>query len=153
MAPPKYTPDKTTFQQWLAETPPPTHQQMADRVFEQTGHRVSRAAITLALMTYGLTKTRPRYKDYLPWRVRTDHIKAYPARMLRLMGRRDAGGELTDKEQALLEAWLLTLANEDLIVAYDGEDETGFHYVDSRFKDHDDPGLPIRKKQIHLNRL
>jgi len=152
MAPPKYTPDKTTFQRWLAEDPPPTHQQMADRVFEQTGHRVSRAAITLALMNYGLTKARPRYKEYLPWRVRTDHIKAYPARMLRLLGRRDAGGELTEKEADLLNSWLENLATEELIVAYDGDDETGFHYVDARFKDHDDPALPIRKKQIHLSR-
>ena len=45
MAPPKYTPDANTLSRWRDEGL--THQQMADRVFEETGHKVSRAAITL----------------------------------------------------------------------------------------------------------
>ena len=153
MAPPKYTPDKNTFERWLAEDPRPTHQQMADRIYAETGHRITRAAVTLALMQYGLSESRPRYKQTLPWRVKLDHIKAYPARMLRLLGRRQQGGKMTEKENELLDSWLSNLETEQLIVAYDPEDNQGFHYIDQSFKDHDDPDLPIRKKTLHLNKV
>lgn len=148
MAPPKFTPDKPTFERWLEEGL--THQQMADRVYQQTGRKITRAAVTLALMSYGLAGQKPRYKETVPWRVRVDHAKAYPVRMLRLLGRQRAGLELNDKEQALLDAWLEHITNENLIVAYDPDDDTGFHYVDAKFRDHDDEDLPLRKKTIHL---
>lgn len=150
MAPPKYTPDKTTFQQWLAEGL--THQQMADRVYEQTGHRVTRAAVTVALMSYGLTSTKPRYKDTIPWRVKVEHAKTYPIRMLRLLGKRRAGVELPEDDDRLLDGWLEHLDREGLIVAYDPDDDLGVHYVDVSYRDHEDDGIPIRKKTIHLSR-
>jgi hypothetical protein len=149
MAPAKYTPDKPTFERWLAEGL--THQQMADRVFEQTGHRVTRAAITVAMSGYGLTTPKPRYKDTIPWRVRVDHAKSYPVRMLRYLGRRQQGLPLTDKEEKLLDAWLQSMAEENLVTAYDPDDDLGFHYVDASFKDHDGEA-PIRIKTIHLSR-
>ena len=148
MAPPKFTPDKSTLSRWRDEGL--THQQMADRVFEETGHKVSRAAITLCMMNYGLSKPRPRYKDTLPWRVSLSHIMSYPARQLRALGRRLAGGELNPYESNLLDQWLANLEEDGLIVAYDPDDVTGFHYVDKKFKDHDDPRIPIRKKTIKL---
>ena len=150
MAPPKYTPDKTTFQAWLAEGL--THQQMADRVYENTGRRVTRAAITVALMGYGLTNSKPRYKEEIPWRVKVDHAKTYPIRMLRLLGKRRAGVELSEEDNRLLDTWLDHLNVENLIVAYDPDDDMGVHYVDASYRDHDDIGIPIRKKTIHLSR-
>lgn len=150
MAPQKYTPDKTTFQAWLAEGL--THQQMADRVYEETGHRVTRAAVTVALMGYGLTTPKARYKETIPWRVRMDHAKSYPVRMLRYLGKRRMGVDLTEQEAKLLDTWLDHLANEGLIVAYDPEDDAGLHYIDASLRDHDDETLPIRKKTIHLSR-
>jgi len=150
MAPPKYTPDATTFRQWLAEGL--THQQMADRVYEQTGHRVTRAAVTVALMGYGLTSTKPRYKETIPWRVKVEHAKTYPIRMLRLLGKRRAGVDIPEDDERLLDTWLDHLATEELIVAYDPDDDLGVHYVDASFRDHDDIGIPIRKKTIHLSR-
>lgn len=149
MAPPKYTPDKTTFQAWLAEGL--THQQMADRVFEQTGHRVTRAAISVALMSYGMTTPKPRYKDTIPWRVRTIHGKTYPVRMLRLLGKRRMSLDLTADDNRRLDTWLGELRTQQLIVAYDPDSDQGCHYIEAQHKDHDDPDLPIRKKQIHLN--
>ena len=149
MAPPKFTPDGNTLMRWKDEGL--THQQMADRVFEQSGQRVTRAAITLEMMRNGLSKPRPRYKDTLPWRVDMDHIMSYPARMLRFLGKRRAGGELNAYDEQSLDAWLTNLTNDGLIVAYDPNDATGFHYVDKSFKDHEDPDLPIRIKAIHLN--
>lgn len=150
MAPQKFTPDKTTFQLWLAEGL--THQQMADRVYEQTGRRVTRAAITVALMGYGLTNSKPRYKETIPWRVKVDHAKTYPIRMLRLLGKRRAGVELSEDDTRLLDTWLVHLGNENLIVAYDPGDDMGVHYVDAGYRDHEDEDLPIRKKTIHLSR-
>lgn len=151
MAPQKYTPDKTTFQQWLAEGL--THQQMADRVYMQTGRRITRAAITVALMSYGLTSTKPRYKETIPWRVKVEHAKTYPIRMLRLLGKRRAGVELPEDDERLLDTWLEHLSNEHLIVAYDPEDDIGVHYIDAGYMDHEDIGIPIRKKTIHLSRV
>ena len=150
MAPQKYTPDKTTFRQWLAEGL--THQQMADRVYEQTGRRVTRAAITVALMGYGLTSTKPRYKETVPWRVKVEHAKTYPIRMLRLLGKRRAGAELTEEENRLLDTWIDHLIVENLIVAYDPDDDMGVIYVDAGYRDHEDDGIPIRKKTVHLSR-
>lgn len=150
MAPPKYTPDKTTFQAWLAEGL--THQQMADRVYETTGHRVTRAAVTVALMGYGLTKPKPRYKETIPWRVKVDHAKSYPVTMLRHLGKRRMGIEMSEADEKLLDTWLDRLAMENLIVAYDPDDDAGLHYIDASYRDHDDETLPIRKKTIHLSR-
>lgn len=151
MAPPKYTPDKNTLIRWQEEGL--THQQMADRVFDTTGHRVTRAAITLEMMKHGLSKARPRYKETLPWRVSLDHIMSYPARMLRFLGKRLAGGELKPQDEEALDAWLANLQADGLIVAYAGQDDpTGFHYIDQSFKDHDNPDIPIRKKEINLTK-
>jgi hypothetical protein len=149
MAPVKYTPDKPEFERWLAEGL--THQQMADRIFERTGYRITRAAVTVALSSYGLTSPKPRYKDTIPWRVRVDHAKSYPVRMLRYLGRRQQGLPLTDKEEKLLDAWLKSMAEDQLCVAYDPDDDVGFHYVDASFKDNDGEA-PIRVKTIHLSR-
>lgn len=149
MAPQKYTPDKATFKAWLTEGL--THQQMADRVFEQTGHRVTRAAITVALMGYGMTTPKPRYKETIPWRVKVDHAKTYPIRMLRYLGKRRMGTPLSEGEERLLDTWLQHLKNEHLIVAYDPDDDAGVHYVDAEFKDHGED-IPIRIKTINLSR-
>lgn len=149
MAPVKYTPDKPEFERWLAEGL--THQQMADRVFEQTGHRITRAAVTVALSGYGLTTPKPRYKETVPWRVRMDHSKSYPVRMLRYLGRRQQGLPLTEKESTLLDAWLKSMAEDQIVVAYDPDDDIGFHYVDASFKDNDGEA-PIRIKTIHLSK-
>lgn len=148
MAPPRKVPDKNTLQRWTSEGM--THQAMADRIFEETGEPVTRAAVTLAMMQYGLSQPRPRYKETLPWRVSMDHIKSYPARMLRLLGRRRQGLEMSEKESQTLDAWLEGLAVDKVIVAYDPEDAMGFHYIDQRHRDHKDKTLPIRKKTIHV---
>ena len=61
MAPPQIVPDKNTLQRWIDEGL--THQQMADRVFEMKGQRVSRNAISAAMKRYGLSKEGARYAE------------------------------------------------------------------------------------------
>lgn len=147
MARPRIVPDKNTLQHWLDEGL--THQQMADRIYEQTGERVNRTAVSAALQRSGLAKKNNRYRQTVPWRVKVGHSKAYPVRMLRLLGRRQMGQELTDAEAIWLDNWLEDIAEQDLIVAYDPDDDLGFHYIESRFKDHK-LDIPIRRQEIHI---
>ena len=112
---------------------------------------VTRAAVSVQVMHAGLSKPRPRYDVELPWRVRTEHITAYPARMLRLLGRKRQGGSLTGKEEAQLQSWLTGLQQHRLIVGYDPDDDAGFHYIDAGFHDHEMQALPIRRAPISLS--
>jgi len=145
----KVLPDNSALQRYVDEGL--THQQIADRITADTGVKVGRSAISVALHRAGLASEAVRYRDHLPWRVHTDHSRAYPARMLRLLGRRDAGNPMTDVDSTLLSNWLSMLSREQLIIAYDYDDPTGlgFHYIDEKYKDHDRP-IPIRVKQIHM---
>lgn len=145
-------PDKQTLQHWI-EDEGLTHQQCADRIYELTGEKVGRSAISVAVHRYGLSKAGARYPDYIPWRVSMYHIRAYPLRMLRLLGRRDTKGidTLNEREQDMLNAWLTMLNTENAIVGYDPDDDQGVHYIDAKYKDHDGPA-PIRIKQLHLTR-
>ena len=145
----KILPDKNELQRYVDKGL--THQQIADLVTKKTGVKVGRSAVSVALHRYGIAKNSVRYKDYLPWRLKMEHIRAYPARMLRLMGRRAAGKPMTDVDNTLLDNWLAMLDEQELIVAYDPDDPTGqgLHYIDAKHKDHDGPA-PIRIKQIHM---
>jgi len=147
MAREQILPDKNKLQKYVQRGM--THQEIADLVTEETGTKVGRSAVSVALHRYGLAKDAPRYKEYLPWRVKTEHVRAYPARMLRLMGRKAAGRDMTDVDAKLLENWLDMLNRENLIVAYDPDDEQGFHYIDAQFKDGHGVA-PIRTKTIKL---
>jgi len=148
MAPPTLVPDKNTLERWHNEGL--THAAMAARVYEQTGNRVTRTAISAAMARYGLAKDGNRYKEYIPWRVKVLHAKAYPVRMLRLMGRLAQGGTLNEQEATALERWLELMNDNKTIVAYDSTSDSGFFYVDRKFKDHRGVA-PIRKKEIRFN--
>lgn len=139
-------PDVQTLQRYLDEGL--THQQIADRVFMETGNRVSRSSVSAAISRAGLSAEGTRYQDVIPWRVSVRHIKEYPVRMLRLLGRRRSGGVLTAAEDARLQRWLDTLVEEDAVVAYAPDAEVGFHYID---RGPDDPvDVPIRRRPIRL---
>ena len=129
-----------------------THQEIADRVRETTGVVVSRSTVSVALSKAGLTRSAVRYREELPWKVKSEHITQYPARMLRLMGRRRAGIKLTDEEADRLEAWLESIEEKGLVVAYvpDGD---GFIYVYADEVDDGAGGIPIRRRTIGLDEL
>jgi len=147
MAPPQIVPDKNTLQRWVDEGL--THQQMADRVFEEQGERITRNAISAAMMRYGLSKEGARYEEEIPWRVKMLHAKAFQLRMLRLLGRRRLGRKLNKAEAKQLDEWLKKLKDDNAIVAYDPDSDLGLFYIDAKWKDHDGDA-PIRVQEIHL---
>lgn len=145
MAPPRLVPDKTTLERWIREGL--THEQMADRVYRETGHRISRSSISAAISRLDLSKPAPRYHREIPWTVKVQHLKAYPVRMLRLLGRRRNGGTLTEVENHRLDSWLNQLDENRAVVAYDPDSEDGFFYVARRRGERRD--LPIRKERVY----
>lgn len=146
MAPPRKVPDIGQLIAWrdLGWT----HQQMADHIYEETGHPVARSTISAALSRAGKAQSKDRFTDTLPWRVQVHHLKEYPARMLRLLGRQRAGGELSDNEAKRLQSWLGMLAEHDAVVGYDPDNpDQGFHYIDPEPGDGSD-GIPIHRHTI-----
>jgi hypothetical protein len=148
MAPPTIVPDKNTLVRWSEEGL--THQAMADRVYEETGTRVTRTAISAAMARYGMSKDGARYRKTIPWRVKVLHAKAYPVRMLRLLGKRLDGGELNPAENQTLDRWLEMISESKTVVAYDPDSDAGFFYIDRKFKDNRGPA-PIRRQPIHVD--
>lgn len=124
-----------------------THQQIADWVLSELGHKVSRSTVSVALSRAGLSREAMRYHEEIPWKVRAEHLTQYPARMLRLLGRRRQSIELTVEEDGRLDGWLESLEERDIVVAY-APDNGGFIYVDTDEVGDGQDGIPIRRRTI-----
>jgi len=124
---PRLIPDRTELRRLVGAGK--THQQIADIVFERTGQRVTRGAVSAAISRANLSSHASRYKDHLPWRVRVEHSKHYAARMLRLLGRRDGGEQLNEDDELRLDSWLAKIQQKKVVVAYAPDTEEGFFYV------------------------
>lgn len=136
-------PNKTQMRRYLKKNL--TQQQIADAWEEDSGIRVSRAAIAMAISRYDLqsSNARPRYEDMLPWKIKTEHQNDHNARMLRLEGRRRRGQKLTEQEHRWLTAYLRTIKDRGVVVTYVPELEEGFVWVERN--EWDDPADFIRK--------
>ena len=108
-----------------------TQAQIAEAWEEDSGIRVSRSTIAMAMNRYGLDspRPRPRYDDLLPWTVVDEHRMANDARMLRLEGRRRKGGKLTEKDKRILAQWKDALAEAGAVIMYDARTPEGFWWV------------------------
>lgn len=142
-------PDTATLTRWVEEEHL-THAEIAERVFDETGHEVSRSTISAALSRAGLTKQQNRYVEEIPWRVKMEHIREYPIRMLRLLGRRRAGAAMTDDENQRLDSWLAMLDSENAVVAYAPDSEQGFVYTERQPEDLAD--IPIRRQIVRISK-
>lgn len=129
-----------------------THADIADWVLDKTGQHVSRSAVSSALSRAGLTREGPRYREEIPWRVKTSHLTQYPARMLRLLGRYRAQMELSDEDQLRLDGWLASLEEQNVVVAY-CPDGPGFLYVPRDEIGDGSEEIPIRRRIIHIDEL
>lgn len=138
-------PDDKTLKRWVDLGM--THADIAEEVQRITGEQVSRSSVSAALSRAGLTRPTSRYTDELPWRVKVSHVTQYPARMLRLLGRRRAGLDLTEAEDDRLDSWLETLEDDGLVVAY-CPDKSGFLYVEANEVGDGAGGIPIRRRTI-----
>lgn len=144
---PRLIPGKSELRQLVAAGK--THADIADLVYTRTGQRVTRGAVSSAISRAGLSTPAHRYKDHLPWRVKVEHSKHYAARMLRLLGRQDAGEQLSESDRLRLEAWMSKLSEEGVIVAYAPGTEEGFHYVKPP-KGYRRRGAPILRQEIRV---
>lgn len=131
------TPDKT----WLRRHAQAgmTQQQMVAAWEEESGVRVSRSAIAMAMHRHGVeaARPRPRYEDTLPWHVLDEHKYNAQARLLRLEGRRRQGRALNSKELQWLTTWRRELEAHNAVVMYDPRTEEGFHWVTRQESDDD----------------
>lgn len=128
--PAKVLPDITTLRR-MADNGM-TYSQIVEKVYQDTGERVTRQAISAALNRAGAGKDVIRYLDVIPWTVRAQHNKHYAARMLRLVGRKQRGVQLSETDQRKLESWLRLLDDNGAVVTYEPDTEEGFFYVARR---------------------
>lgn len=130
MAPPRILPSESILRRWIEEEGL-THQQCADRVFAQTGVKVSRASVSASLSKAGYTK-RVRYPELIPWRVRVDHNRHHFLNMLRLEGRSQAGVRLSEHDRRQLESFKRRLEESNAVVAYIRDTDEGWFLVHRR---------------------
>jgi hypothetical protein len=148
MAKPRILPDNRTLERWVKDEGL-TQEQVCDRVQELTGIRPARSTVGVALSRAGLTKPTPRYDEEIPWVLTGRDLMAYPVRMLRLLGRRRQGGDMTDDENNRLDSWLEHLRELNAVVAWDPDASPAVFYVER------EPGdgieVPIRRRRVWLN--
>ena len=125
-----------------------THAEIAEWVERDTGHHVTRAAVSVALSRAGLTEEKRRYGQEIPWRLQGKDLKHYAIRMLRLLGKRRAGDPLTEEETSRLDSWLAKLDEEGVVVAYCADQVPRIIYVPREPADPKD--VPIRRNPVFL---
>jgi len=112
-----------------------THQQIVERIAEETGEIVSLSTVSSGLSRMGLTD-RVRYDDFIPWgRISVDHNTAYQLQMLRIGARLNKDLPVDEKAKGRYERWVAELEEKNLCVHYDIASVAGFHYVARRDKD------------------
>lgn len=131
------TPNKTQLRAYLRRGL--TQQGIVEAWEKDSGIRVSRSAIAMAIERNGLksARPRPRYADLLPWHVRQEHGMRYDAQMLRLEGRRREGLPLSKRAKVNLSSWLNELNEKGAVVTYDPHTVEGFFWI-PREPQHDD---------------
>lgn len=131
-------PDKTTMKKYLERGL--TQHQIVDEWEKDSGYRVSRSTIGMAIARYDLESARPRrrYEQMLPWTVHQRHVMAYDARMLRLEGRRREGLPISQQDLTRLQGWIEALRDSDAVIHYEPERVEGFVWVRRRPEDGDE---------------
>lgn len=129
MANNQVVPDKTQLKRYVSQGL--TQQQIVEAWEADSGLRVSRSAIAMAMERYDLTSPRAKrhYKELLPWVVALEHRPHNDARMLRLEGRRRAGLKLSDAEARWLEGWKDELKQKNAVIHYERDTQEGFFWV------------------------
>jgi hypothetical protein len=130
MAPPVKVPNKTQMRRYLSRGL--TQQEIVEAWEADSGYRVSRSAIAMAIERYDLKSAHPRptYPDLLPWVIQVEHRNHIDARMLRLEGRRRSGQKLHKQEQRWLDQWKHELFEvRNAVVHYEKDTDEGFFWI------------------------
>lgn len=144
---PRILPSDQQLEQWVKEGL--THEQIAERVRADTGQWVARSSVSVAIARAGLSEHHDRFDEEIPWRLKGKDLKAYPIRMLRLLGHRRRGHDLTVDENRRLDSWLSTMEAHNAVVAFDPDSDPGIFYIDREEGDALD-GIPIRRERVYL---
>lgn len=122
----RYLPSDSTLVEWAKTM---THQQIADRVYEDTGYKVARSTVSAALSRAGETD-RIRYDKYIPWKpIKIEHNHHYALTMLRFMARQEQGEVLTAENERRLASWKQRMTDDEAVVVYEPNSPDGFYYV------------------------
>lgn len=138
---PTLVPDKAKLEKYVRQGL--SQSQMVDEWESETGVRVSRAAIGMAMIRLGVDASTPayRYEDLMPWHVRPEHRMAYDARMLRREARRRRGlpskAKDPEKDMRKLTAWLDRLQEANAVIMYNPDTVQGFWWVPRQSADDD----------------
>lgn len=140
-------PDKTKLKSYLNKGM--TQKQIVEQWEADSGIRVSRSAIAMAINRYGLESAKPRarYEDMLPWRVIEEHRMATEARLLRMEARRRRGLPLDQEQLTWLTHWREELDKANAVVTYDPNTVEGFFWVHREPTDDDIIRRPKDKPQ------
>lgn len=122
-------PDKGALRRYLAQGL--TQSEIVERWQEESGIKVSRSAIGMAIERYGLESANPRKRhlDLIPWRVARIHNNKMDVQMLRAESRRRAGDKLPARTERILFNWLDRLEEANAVVYYNADTAEGFHWV------------------------
>jgi len=122
-------PGKTELERYIRKGM--TQAQIVEAWEEETGVRVSRSTIGMAIKRYGLhsAKPRPRHEDLLPWHVKDEHRNHTEARMLRLEARRRKGLPLSEADLKWVNGWRQQLLEKNAVVYYDPDLPEGFVWI------------------------
>ncbi len=96
---------------------------------------VSRQAVSAMVQRERVAPPRVSHKRWVPWTIAVEHSYHYLVERLHDLARRELGQPLTDKATRQLDAWLVRMAQLDVVVDYNRED--GFHLVRRRPEDGD----------------
>jgi len=126
---PVKVPNKTQLRRYLSKGL--TQKEIVDLWEQESGERVSRSAIAMAIERYDLKSAHPRptYPELLPWVIGEEHRQHLDARMLRLEGRRRAGRRLYEFEQRVLDQWKEALERANAVIHYEKDTDEGFFWI------------------------
>ena len=122
-------PNKTQMRLYLERRL--TQLQIVHQWEQDSGIRVSRSAIAMAIKRYDLksAKPRPRWDDLLPWRVVDAHRMKHDARMLRVEARKRRGLPISSEEASMHAIWRKRLKDQNAVISYAADTRKGFWWV------------------------
>lgn len=88
---------------------------------------LSNSRLSMIRKRAGLPPRLPRYDDVIPWTVKDEDARLYPAAMLRVTARLRRGDAITPELMARWESWFSDLKATNMVVNYTREN--GWEYV------------------------